>query len=181
MPRPIIGFSRYFAPSWMLIFPAISLIGVRHGNRPVAVLDRLIRDGDDLRFQASLRQLRRSREMKIREHDLPRPEKPDLRRLRLLDLDHHLHVRDRLGMSRHDFRAGLDVIRVCESARYARQRFDENLMPAFDEQFHADRHHRDAIFVRFNFLGDSDTHLKNRLPLSPGFSGNVLNVVRPDE
>ena len=34
IPRPIIGFSRYFAPSWMLIFPAISLIGVRSGSVP---------------------------------------------------------------------------------------------------------------------------------------------------
>ena len=34
IPRPIIGFSRYFAPSWMLIFPAISLIGVSSGSVP---------------------------------------------------------------------------------------------------------------------------------------------------
>ena len=34
MPRPICGRSRYFAPSWMLIRPATSLIGVSSGSRP---------------------------------------------------------------------------------------------------------------------------------------------------
>ncbi len=38
MPRPRIGFSRYFAPSWMLILPAISLIGVSSGSRPALSL-----------------------------------------------------------------------------------------------------------------------------------------------
>ncbi|MFM8802938.1 MAG: hypothetical protein ACKOK8_03340 [Planctomycetia bacterium] len=34
IPRPICGFSRYFAPSWMLIRPATSLIGMSSGSRP---------------------------------------------------------------------------------------------------------------------------------------------------
>ncbi len=38
MPRPRIGFSRYLAPSWMLILPAISLIGVSSGSRPARSL-----------------------------------------------------------------------------------------------------------------------------------------------
>ena len=100
----------------MLIFPAISLIGVRHGNLPDLILDRLIRDRHDLRFQARLRQFRRSREMEISENDLPRPKQRDLRRLRLLHLDHHLHVRDRLGMSRHDARPRPLVCLIGESA-----------------------------------------------------------------
>jgi hypothetical protein len=38
MPRPIMGFSRYLAPSWMLILPAISLIGVSSGSVPLRSL-----------------------------------------------------------------------------------------------------------------------------------------------
>ena len=34
MPRPICGRSRYLAPSWMLIRPATSLMGVNSGSRP---------------------------------------------------------------------------------------------------------------------------------------------------
>ena len=38
MPRPSNGRSRYFAPSWMLIRPATSLIGVSSGSVPFASL-----------------------------------------------------------------------------------------------------------------------------------------------
>ena len=38
MPRPSNGRSRYFAPSWMLIRPATSLIGVNSGRLPRASL-----------------------------------------------------------------------------------------------------------------------------------------------
>ncbi len=34
MPRPICGRSRYLAPSWMLMRPATSLMGVSSGSRP---------------------------------------------------------------------------------------------------------------------------------------------------
>lgn len=35
MPRPFIGRSRYLAPSWMLMRPATSLIGVSSGSLPL--------------------------------------------------------------------------------------------------------------------------------------------------
>ena len=38
MPRPSNGRSRYFAPSWMLMRPATSLIDVSSGSPPFASL-----------------------------------------------------------------------------------------------------------------------------------------------
>ena len=38
MPWPIIGRSRHFAPSWIDIRPAISLMGVSKGSRPCGSL-----------------------------------------------------------------------------------------------------------------------------------------------
>ena len=92
MPRPIIGFSRYFAPSWMLIFPAISLIGVRQGSRPALSLIVSYAIATISALQARLRQLRAGGEMKICENDLPRPKQADLLRLRFLHLDDHVRL-----------------------------------------------------------------------------------------
>ncbi len=64
-------------------------------------------------------------------------------------------------MRGNDARAGFDVVGIGESARYAGCCLDEDLMPALEEQFRADRHHRDTVFIRFNFLGNSDTHKRN--------------------
>ena len=74
-------------------------------------------------LQARLRQLRRRREMKISEDDLPGPEQRDLRRLRLLDLDRPFPTGRRSPRhGRHDVRPRPCVILVRKSAGHARPR-----------------------------------------------------------
>ena len=71
MPRPICGRSRYLAPSWMLIRPATSLIGVSSGSRPLVVGQRFVGDAGRAGLEHRLGQLAVGGEVEIGEEHLP--------------------------------------------------------------------------------------------------------------
>jgi hypothetical protein len=97
--------------------------------------------------------------MKIGEDDLAGAEESDFRRLRLLDLDDHLGFGD-ASCAWGRWRADGAVIVVGEPAGHAGLGLDEDLMPGLDQRFGADGHQGDAVFVGFNFLGNSDAHVR---------------------
>ena len=58
----------------------------------------------------------------------------------------------------HGRRAGLLEFRIADEGPRAGLRFDENFVAGFDQGFHGVRGERDASFIWYDFLQDSDFH-----------------------
>ena len=94
----------------------------------VRVLDGLVGDARRAGRLQPGRELRRGREVQVREERLAGPQHRDLRRLRLLDLQHELGGGEDGGGVRDDPRALRDVVLVLDRAAGAGAGLDEHLV-----------------------------------------------------
>jgi hypothetical protein len=127
-------------------------------ERALLILDRLVRDGGDLRLHARLRELLVGGEVEVGEDDLPRPEHPDLGGLRLLHLHDHVGVAEDFLRTPADLRADLRVVLVRESAAHTGVGLDHHLMPRADQLIGPGWDHGDTVLVRLDFLGNAHSH-----------------------
>src|SRR4029077_2232115 len=109
------------------------------------------------RFTQAAGELRRRRQMQVREQHLPRAEPGDLRRERLLDLQNELGAppdvvdRDELGADRR-------VFLVPDSAPDAGAALDDHAVCGLDQRSRAGRSQRDALLARLDLTWDPDDH-----------------------
>ncbi len=158
IPRPSWGRSRYLAPSWMLIRPATSLIGVSSGRPPRVIAKGLVGDGRDAAVDEGAGQRLIGGEVEIGEHHLAGPQQRPLGRLRLLDLDDQLGLGPDLGGLGHDRRAGRLVLSVGDPTALPRPGLDQDRVARVAQLLDADREHRHSVLVRLDLLGHSDDH-----------------------
>src|SRR5262249_6804278 len=134
MPRPSNGRSRNFAPSWMLIRPATSLIGVSSASpprpSPAVVADGRVGDGRDARSHHGSRQGLVGGEVEVGEDELPRPQQRPLFLQRLLDLDPQVGPAPDRWRVRDDVGAVGRVLLVADAAALAGARLDEDRVAA---------------------------------------------------
>ena len=150
MPRPSCGRSRYLAPSWMLIRPATSLIGVSSGQAAPRVAQRLVGDGRDPAVDDRRGEPLVGGEVEVGEERLAGPQVRPLRRLRLLDLDHQVGRRPDLGGLGHDRRPGRLVLGVGDPAPQPGARLDQDGVAGLGQLLGPDREHRHPILVRLD-------------------------------
>ena len=119
---------------------------------------RFIGDGDRAGFQQSFGLLGIGRQMQIGEKRLALAQALDLDRLRLLHLHDHVGDGEDLVRIRQDRGADALVVFVVEADRFARHGLDEHGMTARGQLAHGGRRQADAVFVIFDFLGNTNAH-----------------------
>ena len=132
--------------------------GCEAGEPAVAVVEGLVGDGDDLGVEAGFDQLGGGGEVEVGEDDLAGAEEADFGGLGFFDFDEEVGLLEDGFVGGEDGGADGAVLFVGEAGGGAGLGFEEDLVPGFDEQFDADGHHGDAVFVGLDFLGDADAH-----------------------
>ena len=146
-PRPPAGRSRWWAPAWVAMRPAISLIGASSGQCPCGQLDGLVSDCRDPAFEQALGFGGVGGEVQVREEQLAGSEHLDLVRLRLLDLYYELRSREDVLGVLDDLGADGSEVVVFDRRAGSRPCLDDDLMAAGRELAHPDRRDRDAVLL----------------------------------
>ena len=127
-----------------------------HGERAVAVADRLVRDRDHARVEQALREVAIRGEVQIGEQRRAALEQRHLVGERVL----HLH--DQLGrpglLARDEPRAAARVLLVGEAAALAGALLHPHLVSGSGQRGHAVGHHSDAVLDHLRFARNADPH-----------------------
>ena len=107
--------------------------------------------------------------MQIGEQHQARAQQLVLGGLRLLDLHHEVGPAPDIGGGVYDLRAELFVLRVGKRALFTGSRFDEHLMPSFNQRSDSARNQAYASLVILDFLRNANDH-----GLDSGFPANWL-------
>ena len=96
--------------------------------------------------------------MEIGKDDLAPADHGNLIRLRLFDLDDHFGAGEYFRRPGDHFRPGLRIFRIRNARSNAGIHLDEYFVSRAGKLFGADRQNADAIFIRFDFLRNSNNH-----------------------
>ncbi len=116
-----------------------------------------VSDGDDLAAHELFGELAGGGQVQVTEQHQPCMHQRDFRRLRLLDLDHHVAGIDLLRRG-GDGRARFCIQRIGKTDGGAGMGLDDEFVACGAQRPHALRRDADAEFVVFDFPGDADTH-----------------------
>ena len=134
----------------------------RFEQREAAVyLDGLVRDAGDFCGEQRLGERLARGEVKIGENDLAWAQQRPFGLERLLHFHDQFRSRKDLAVLRDDLRTGSGVLFVWKAGARAGICLDEDFVPAPDELVGGAREECDAIFLRFDFLGDADVHARS--------------------
>jgi hypothetical protein len=97
-------------------------------------------------------------EVEVGKDDLFRPEEWPFAGERFLDFDDQIGGSKDLGMGIHECSAAGGIIVIRDAAPETSAAFDEHAMSVADKFFDAAGEHGDAVFIGFDFFGETDVH-----------------------
>lgn len=133
-----------------------------HGSQQrqgaVGLLDGLVRDAHGAGVHECPGEFLVGRKMQVGEDHLPLADERILRRLRFLDVHHHVGTPINLCRGGNQGRPRSHIGLVHEAAACPRTGLDQYGVPVVAKHLNPGRGHGDTILFRFDFLEDTDDH-----------------------